>query len=653
MSQDLIVLENLTREFPSGEGKVVAVKSINVTIKAGEMVAITGSSGSGKSTLMNILGCLDRPTSGSYKINGQKTSSLGPDELAALRREYFGFVFQRYHLLSSLSALANVEIPAIYAGVATSKRHSRAQGLLKRLGMGDRSSHHPNQLSGGQQQRVSIARALMNGGNVILADEPTGALDRASGQEVLKILEELNAEGKTIIIVTHEASVAARAKRIIEFSDGAIISDRLSAGYQGAVAEDHSRAIDPSKTRSWRIIRDHLKESFKMAFLAMTSHKLRTFLTMLGIIIGISSVVSITALGDLAKNKVLSDISSLGTNTIEVFPGKTLGDRRASKVKTLIVSDAVAMAQQSYVDGVTPTISSNATLRHGGQEGSALINGVGPQYFAVKGSKIASGHFFDEADTRNVAQDIVIDDKTDETFFKSEAGGAVGKVIFVGSVPCRVVGVMKKQEGGFGSTQNFSVYLPYTTVQARILGDTSLRSILVKVNDHTESAAAEHDITRFLTQRHHVKDFTILNSDDIRKTISNVTGTLTLLIASIGGISLIVGGIGVMNIMLVSVSERIGEIGVRMAVGARQNDIMQQFLIEAVMVCFIGGVFGIAFAFSLATTFNILVPNYTLSLSPISIMVAVLCSTGIGVVFGYLPARQASFLDPLAALSRD
>ncbi|ABD87424.1 MacB family efflux pump subunit [Rhodopseudomonas palustris] len=655
MARSTIVLRGLRREYPSGEATVVALRDLDLTIEPGEMVAVMGASGSGKSTLMNILGCLDRPSSGSYQIAGRETASLDADELAALRREHFGFIFQRYHLLPELSALSNVEIPAIYAGQSRDERRDRANGLLARLGITDRASHRPNQLSGGQQQRVSIARALMNGADVILADEPTGALDRRSGDEVLRILDELHADGKTVIIVTHDASVAARAKRVIELSDGVVIADRATSTVSPAVAAPTAAAAQaqPRSRWPWQSRLDRIGEAFRMAMLAMAAHRLRTFLTMLGIIIGIASVVFIVAVGDAAKRKVLADISSLGTNTIEIFPGKDLGDVRSSKIKTLVVADARALRLQPYIDGVTPTVSTSSTLRHGPLEANALVNGVGDQYFAVKGTKLSAGRFFDADGLRDVSQDVVIDEKTRQTFFSDDPDGPIGKVLLVGRVPCRIIGVTQQQQGGFGSSQNLSVYLPYTTVQARFLGNSSLRSILVKVNDEVTTKAAELDVTRFLTLRHRVKDFVILNTDDIRKTITNTTETLTLMIAAIAVISLVVGGIGVMNIMLVSVSERVGEIGVRMAVGARRSDILQQFLIEAVMVCLIGGGLGVAVAYGLAATFNALVPMFQLGLSAGSIIAAFICSTGIGVVFGYLPARQASFLDPLAALSRD
>ncbi|WP_245430858.1 MacB family efflux pump subunit [Rhodoplanes roseus] len=647
----LISLSGVRREYPAGEGTIAALAGVDLEIRAGEMVAIVGPSGSGKSTLMNILGCLDRPTAGSYRIAGRDTAALGPDELAALRRERFGFVFQRYHLLSELTALGNVEMPATYAGTSPANRKRRAAALLGRLGMADRLGHRPGQLSGGQQQRVSIARALVNGADVVFADEPTGALDRASGDEVLRILDELNAEGTTVVIVTHDMAVASQAERIVEISDGVLVGDRRVR--EPAPRTPRQAAVEPGAASPLRAAADRFREALRMALLAMNAHRLRTVLTMLGIIIGIASVVCVVALGEGSRRMILSNISSLGTNTLEVFPGADFGDVRSAKVKTLVMDDARALAGQPFVAGVTPTVSTNSTLRHGALEVSAMINGVGEQYFVVKGTKLADGRFFDGGSVATMAQEVVIDENTRKALFSAEADGAVGRTLLIGKVPFRVIGVTRQQQGGFGSSANPSVYLPYTTVQARILGSYSLRSITVLVDDATDTKLAEQAVVDVLRKRHGTKDFFILNTDDIRRTITATAEVLTLLIAAIAVISLIVGGIGVMNIMLVSVSERVGEIGVRMAVGARRSDIMQQFLIEAVLVCLIGGLIGIATALAFGAAFAAVGSSFSLVYSGTSIVAAVLCSTLIGVLFGWLPARNASRLDPVAALARD
>ncbi|OYX06275.1 MAG: macrolide ABC transporter permease/ATP-binding protein MacB, partial [Rhizobiales bacterium 32-66-8] len=437
-TEPLIVLSALRREFSAGESTICVLKDVDLTISAGEMVAIVGASGSGKSTLMNILGCLDRPSAGHYRISGRETSDLTPDELAALRREHFGFIFQRYHLLSELTALGNVEMPAIYAGHAARERQARAGALLARLGMAERTGHRPGQLSGGQQQRVSIARALMNNATVILADEPTGALDSRSGEEVLRILGELNREGRTVIIVTHDMAVAARADRIIEIRDGVIVADRRTqANPQDAPKTAPATAREPAgasptaapTAASLRATADRFREAFQMALLSMNAHRLRTFLTMLGIIIGIASVVCVVALGEGSRQMVLSNISSLGTNTLEIFAGKDFGDTRSGKITTLVVSDANELAKQAYVAAVTPTVSTSSTVRFGAKEASALVNGVSDSYFAAKGTKLAQGRFFDADAARAYAQDVVIDENTRKTLFADLPGSPLGKVI--------------------------------------------------------------------------------------------------------------------------------------------------------------------------------------------------------------------------------
>lgn len=659
MSQNqppLLKVTDLTREFPAGENTIQILKGINLEIYAGELVAIVGQSGSGKSTLMNILGCLDQPTSGSYQVKGRETRKLEADELAQLRREYFGFIFQRYHLLGDLTAAGNVEVPAIYAGVDASARQQRSTQLLSDLGLAEKTQNRPSQLSGGQQQRVSIARALMNGGDVILADEPTGALDKNSGIEVIRILRELNAQGHTIILVTHDMNVAKNASRIIEISDGNIISDRVNVPESdGEVLEKQQLDRTPQKkTPSWRSAADRLAEAFRMALLAMNAHRMRTFLTMLGIIIGIASVVSVVALGNGSQKKILENISSLGTNTITVFQGRGFGDNsKTAQVKTLVPADGEALAEQPYVDGVSPSVTSSVTARFKDTEASATVNGVSEDFFYVRGMTFQSGQAFDKEGVTERAQDVVIDNNTQKTFF-ADGTNPVGQVILLGSVPSRIIGVIEAQKSMMGNSDSLNVYLPYSTVMSRMLGQSNVRSIIVRVKDEYPSAAAENAILNLLVQRHGAQDVFTQNSDSIRETIQQTTQTMTLLVSAIAVISLIVGGIGVMNIMLVSVTERTQEIGVRMAVGARQSDILQQFLIEAVLVCILGGILGVLLSLGIGQLIGHFAGDiFQMAYSTTSIVAAFVCSSMIGIIFGFIPARNAAQLNPVDALSRE
>ncbi len=645
----IISLRGLNRVFATGGEAVTVLRDIDLDIHQGELVAIIGQSGSGKSTLMNILGCLDKATTGKYTFGGKDVGRLGPDALAELRREHFGFIFQRYQLLPDLDAVENVEIPAIYAGVDATARRQRAIDLLTRLGLGERLSHRPNALSGGQQQRVSVARALMNGGEVILADEPTGALDSHSGKELLALLHELHGEGHTIIIVTHDASIAAQAERVIEISDGVIIADRRNG--------EETRANRTKQTirriARWREGLDRAGEAFRMALRAMVAHKLRTFLTMLGIIIGIASVVSVVALGQGSQQTVLNNIASIGTNTINIYPGTGFGDRRSARIQTLVPSDAAAIGEQPFADSVSPQVSSNATVLFRATSSNATVTGVGAGYFQVNGRTFTDGVGFNETSVSQMTQEAVIDKNASDAFFVN-GEEPVGQVIMLDNVPVRVIGVVANVTGFGPGGNSANVYVPYTTAMRRILGQSYLSSVAVRVADSYDMSQAEADITELLTRLHGGKtDFFLQNTATIRETIESTSQTLTLLISTIAVISLVVGGIGVMNIMLVSVSERTKEIGIRMAVGARRGDILRQFLIEAVLVCFVGGAAGVALSFGLGSALTALVQGATVRYSAESIVLAILSSSLIGVVFGFMPARSAARLDPVEALARE
>ncbi len=648
----LLEIRGLQRDFPAGEGTITVLADVDLDIHVGEMVAIIGASGSGKSTLMNILGCLDQPSAGSYRVAGRSTADLGPDELAELRREHFGFIFQRYHLLGDLSALGNVEVPAVYAGTASGLRRERAVSLLSRLGLADRLRHKPGQLSGGQQQRVSIARALMNGGRIILADEPTGALDTHSGAEVMKILRELHAEGHTIVLITHDADVAAHADRVIELRDGRVVADR-PAPLSPEAPQKTQAELKPSlpKRNGLFALRDRFTEAFQMALLAMNAHRLRTFLTMLGIIIGIASVVSVVALGEGSRQAILKNISAMGTNTIEVFSGNSFGDLRAGRVRTLMPSDAEALASQSFVDSVTPTVRANATLRFDNIAVSGTVIGVAEQHFRVRGFQMALGRSFDANSVARAAQEVVIDDNTRKQLFP-DMPNPVGQTILLGQIPCVVVGVTKRNENA-GSNDSLNVWLPYTAVMTRMTGQSWLRSITVRISDDVTPATAEQGITKLLTLRHGRQDFFLYNTDTVRQTAQATTKTMTMLISTIAMISLLVGGIGVMNIMLVSVTERTREIGVRMAVGARRSDIRQQFLIEAVLVCLLGGLLGIGLSLLVGWGVEKAGSDFVFVYSPMAMVAAFVSASVIGVVFGFLPANSAAKLNPVEALSRE
>ncbi|WP_110876218.1 macrolide ABC transporter ATP-binding protein/permease MacB [Franconibacter helveticus] len=645
----LLELNGIRRSYPSAEEQVEVLKGISLSIEAGEMVAIVGASGSGKSTLMNILGCLDNPTSGSYRVAGVDVSTLSGDELARLRREHFGFIFQRYHLLSHLTATQNVEVPAIYAGIGRKQRQQRARELLARLGLAERVDYQPSQLSGGQQQRVSIARALMNGGQVILADEPTGALDSHSGEEVMATLKQLRDRGHTVIIVTHDPTVAAQAERVIEIRDGEIISNPPSrqTGTRHKALNEAAQA-----SGAWQQFVSSFREALTMAWLAMAANKMRTLLTMLGIIIGIASVVSIVVVGDAAKQLVLQDIRSIGTNTIDVYPGKDFGDDDPQYQQALKYEDLTAIEKQPWVRSATPALSQNLRLRYGNVDVAASANGVSGQYFNVYGMTFSEGNTFNDEQLKGRAQVVVLDQNARRQLFPNKVN-VVGEIILVGNMPATVIGVAQERQSMFGSSKILRAWLPYNTMAGRMMGQSWLNSITVRVNEGYDSTQAEQQLTRLLALRHGKKDFFTMNMDGLLKTAEKTTRTLQLFLTLVAVISLLVGGIGVMNIMLVSVTERTREIGIRMAVGARAADVLQQFLIEAVLVCLVGGALGIALSLLIAFLLQLVLPGWEIGFSPLALATAFLCSTATGVIFGWLPARNAARLNPVDALARE
>lgn len=649
--ENIIKIENLCKSYGQKENKINVLKNINLQIKKGEFIAIIGASGSGKSTLMNIMGCLDQATTGNYEINNKETKLLDSDGLSALRREYFGFIFQRYNLLSTMSALNNVALPAIYLGLSAEQRERRAVELLEKLGLKDKIHNKPNELSGGQQQRVSIARALMNGGQVIFADEPTGALDSKSGEVVMDIIKDLHREGHTIILVTHDSKVAQNAERIIELKDGEIISDKKQSDSTILLRQNTEHKPTIKKNLS-SVFKDQFWESFKMAMSAISSHKLRSFLTMLGIIIGITSVVSIVALGKGSQEKILENINSIGTNTIDIMPGEGFGDMRSGKIKTLTASDSDILNKQPYVLSATPNSSTTGTVTYKNIAVNAQVQGVGAEYFAVKGLDIDMGSQFYPSDIINSTQVAVIDNNAVKQLFLNNEN-PIGEIIMINQVPLKVIGLTKPKNSGFGNNDSLNIWSPYSTVMNRISGSKNIDSITVRIKDTFATNAAQKNIIELVTNKHGKKDFFTFNSDSIKETITKTTNTMTLMISSIALISLIVGGIGVMNIMLVSVTERTKEIGIRMAIGARQSDILQQFLIEAVLICIIGGLSGIAISYGISLLFNHFITNFAMSFSAFSIIMAVLCSSMIGIIFGFVPARNASKLNPIDALARE
>ncbi|HPA00830.1 MAG TPA: MacB family efflux pump subunit [Chiayiivirga sp.] len=639
----MLRLSQVCRHYGSGEAQVKALDGVDLEIGAGEFVAIVGQSGSGKSTLMNLLGCLDRPTAGRYEVLGRDVATLSPDELAALRRDAFGFVFQRYNLLADATAAENVEIPAAYAGLARHERRARAEQLLSGLGLGDRTDHRPGQLSGGQQQRVAIARALVNDAPVILADEPTGALDSQSGRDVLALLKRLNAEGRTVILITHDPGIAAHADRTIELRDGRVVSDEASG-------TDHEPRPLPAALgiRRAQGLAGEVSEAVKMALRSMRSNLFRTALTLLGVVIGVAAVIAMLAIGDGSKQDVLDRIAAMGSNQLSVRPGFS-GFRGAGDIATLTPEDAEAIRALPDVALVSPERSGSYVLRAGSLDYRSQVQGVWPDFQALRDWPMARGSFITQDDVRGYAPVIVLGQTVVQNLYP-DGTDPVGQFVLVRNVPFEVIGVLSaKGASSWGMDQDDVALIPLSTGFMRLFGQSFLSGITVKVGSDVAMARTEEAITALLTERHRTVDFQVRNTASLQEAVSATADTMTALLGSVAAISLIVGGIGVMNIMLVSVTERTREIGIRMATGARRRDILLQFNIEAVVVCGIGGLLGVALGLGVGMLVERFGMAVAFSAGPA--LLAFTCAFLTGVVFGYLPARKAAYMDPVAALA--
>jgi macrolide transport system ATP-binding/permease protein len=652
MLEPILQLTGVSKTYTAGAQRIVALRDINLTVHAGVAVAIVGASGSGKSTLLNVLGCLDQPSRGTYAVAGDDTGAHDGNRLAELRRAYFGFVFQRYRLLPNLSAQKNVELPAIYAGAPSAERQARAAELLGRLGVAECARRRPSQLSGGQQQRVSIARALINGGKVILADEPTGALDSATGREVMALLLDLRSQGHTIIIATHDRDVAAHAERVIELSDGRIVRDTANRGRAPMhVAANLKRGRGVPRAPGAGPLRV-LLDTWHMVQTEIATHRLRNALTMLGVVIGVASVLAIMAVGEGSQRHLRETIGTLTSSLIEIHRGSGWGDAQASAVRTLLPGDLDALRAQRYVAAATPVTRGNFTVRYRSADAQALVSGVGEGFFHVRNVAVASGRPLAEYDVRQQSQVAVIDEATRRKLF-GPAEDPLGKVIIVGNVPCTVIGVTAAASRESLREEGLNVLVPYTTAGIRLFGQQHFESISVRLPEREDSGLAEKGITSLLGYKHGAKDFFLNNRDALAKAYDKSRRSISLMLSLIGSIALVVGGIGVMNIMLVSVSERTAEIGLRMAVGARRVDILAQFLAEAVVLCLIGGVAGVLLALASSHVFAGFVKEWRMVFTTGAVATAFLCSTAVGVAFGFLPARKASVLTPNEALARD
>lgn len=644
----LITLDNVSRQFSAGEQTVTVLHNISLQINPGEIVAIIGPSGSGKSTLMNILGCLDRPSSGEIQIVGVNTGEADSDQRAALRSQHIGFIFQRYHLMPYLNAMENVMVPARYTAMQPEEQRTRAQHLLTQLGLAERFFYKPTQLSGGQQQRVSIARALMNGAKIILADEPTGALDGQSGKALMAVLHGLHQVGHTIIIVTHDRNIANQAQRIIELNDGHLIADKPNLADESSNSPVKlPEASGVRRALLWR----NFSDATRMAWQSLKGHRARAVLSMLGIIIGVASVMISMAVGEGVKQKIIHDISELGSKTLSVRSGLGWDNPRPDFAESLTLVDAELLSQQPYATRVTPIFTQSIAAVIKGNAMFFDLSGVNENYIAIHGMKILSGREFNQRDIEAREPVVIIDSGTAKTLFPGNKNPA-GEIIQLSGAPFVVIGVAEPKGIKFAGG-GLKAWVPYTSLRERLTGRLAIDSIELQAKNGVTLPEAQRKTEQMLSEAHGRRDFFTYTDDMMLEAVQKTSDSMTLLIAAIATISLVVGGVGVMNIMLVSVTERTHEIGIRLAVGARETDIMQQFLVESVVICLTGCAIGILLAGSLGSLFSALNDEYKLIFSWAPVLFSTGFSALIGIGFGFFPARNAARLNPTEALARE
>ncbi|HRO80684.1 MAG TPA: ABC transporter permease [Alicycliphilus denitrificans] len=644
----LISLRGIRKHYggEGGQPLVAVLHGIDLDIHAGEFVAVVGSSGSGKSTLMNILGCLDRPSAGCYRFQGQDVARLDADALAWLRRQAFGFVFQGYHLIASESASENVQMPAIYAGLPKEERVRRAQALLARLGLGERLGNRPNQLSGGQQQRVSIARALMNGGHIILADEPTGALDSHSGAEVMALLRELADAGHTIILITHDRAVAAQARRVIEISDGRIVGDSARGnGTDGSVRLPLAPRPRDAAGTPWLA---ELLEAARGAWRGMRLNRVRTSLTLLGIVIGVASVIVMLAIGEGARRKVVEQMGTMGTAILYMGSKPPATGGPAGQITE---DDLAAMRELPEIRRVMPVIGDPVTVRYGNADKQIYVFAASEEMPLVHRWRPALGRYYTEAEDRGLAPLVVLGHKAHRHFFP-DTPDPLGRQLIIGNSAFEVIGVMSER-GAESGAQDYDdmVFIPYRSGRARVYqAQTQPDYVVIEARSAQVVHAAEEAMRRLLIARHGGReDFGIGNAAARIQAEAATRESMAVMLGLIAAVSLVVGGIGVMNVMLMTVRERTREIGIRMAVGARQGDILRQFLTEASLVTLVGGLAGLLAG--LAVGVVLIVSGVPVVFSVRAMLGAFACAVVTGLVFGYMPARTAARLDPVRALA--
>ncbi len=489
---ELIRLNNVHKTYLAGEIEVPVLKGLSLSIRQGELVALMGASGSGKTTLMNVLGCLDRPTAGQYWLNGDDVSALSAEEQARLRSRSIGFVFQNFNLLARTSALENVILPLECATEKLSEKQmvARARDLLERVGLGDRLHHEPSQLSGGEQQRVAIARALVNRPRVLLADEPTGNLDSRTSAEILKLIQYLNAEGLTVLLVTHDPEVAVHAHRVIRIRDGLIASggappdeaphdNRLDMAARPApVAKVTAKPSRSPADSGWtQLYRGFVPRALNTVMHSLRRNFVRSALTTLGIIIGISAVITMMEVGQGAKKAVQASISSMGANVILILPGAASAAGiifGSGSVQTLTPADAEEILRECPgVQSIAPIVRARTQVIYKDSNWIPLfILGTTPDFLKARDwEPLQDGVGFTDRDVRTGMQICLVGHTIVRELFRGRS--PLGLEVRIQNVPFKIVGVLRRKGANLlGLDQDDIIVAPWTTIKFRVSGTT-------------------------------------------------------------------------------------------------------------------------------------------------------------------------------------
>lgn len=681
MKSTIIRLQNISFSYRSRDQLFTALRDVELHIESGEFVAIIGPSGSGKSTLLNVLGLLAQPTTGHLDLFARRTSALSDNDLAQLRNENIGFVFQSFSLISRLSALENILLPVSFSEdndpVSQERYRQRALELLDRFGLGTLADRRPNELSGGQKQRVAICRALILKPKLILADEPTGALDSQSSAEVMKILKQLHADGHTVVVITHDPHIASQAQRIIQVRDGRVVPDQgetLRATEPIVGPPKLSPSAEASTKKPSNTFRN-LKQRVLLAGRSLLTHRTRSMLTGLGLFIGILSLIIIDGLGVIVQNSFNKLFYTSSIRKAYVYYDEDRagfhGRQRSSWKGLHATEEFPKLAQMFEKKGVIRPFLRTSTCQIKTESGGVRTRLVGVLDYnemLEMDTPMKVGRFLNEQElSQGTAVTILGSDTVDQLFDKTdprrrESQFPIGQRVTVDNCNTigtyTIVGVLGRRDTSFGNRDANDVLYVSTQSLLNRMGPTYYTWFSVLPKDGIDTRNLASEVTNFLSLQSGGRlTFGSSIPADILDRIRGFLRIVQSIVGFIGLLCLFVGGVGIMNMMLVTVAERTREIGIMKSLGAKQSHIRGYILTESTLLCFISGVIAVAVGFVANNIFSLLVSQFVPALkefnwvfAPLGLISGLVVSFLCGIGFGSLPASRAARLDPAECL---